>query len=88
LASKPAESPVPPPKASLPTFDTFLRTVVKGETDAESEKRFCAFLRSKFPEPEADELMARLSKEGFKDIGTWLETAREYREWCKSEKSD
>jgi hypothetical protein len=86
LASKSAESPVPPPKASLPTFDTFLRTVVKGETSADSEKRFGAFLRSKYPEPEADDLMAKLSKEGFKDIGTWLETAREYRDWCKSEK--
>lgn len=88
LASKPAESPMPPPKASLPTFDTFLRTVVKGETNVDSEKRFCAFLRSKFPEPEADEQMAKLSKEGFKDIGSWLETAREYRDWCKSEKSN
>jgi hypothetical protein len=86
-ASTPAESPVPPPKAALPTFDTFLRTVVKGDSDADSEKRFCAFLRSKFPEPQADELMARLSKEGFKDIGSWLETAREYRDWRKSEKS-
>ncbi|MGO8837595.1 MAG: hypothetical protein ACLQAH_16490 [Limisphaerales bacterium] len=86
LAGKPAESPMPPPKASLPTFDTFLRTVVKGETNADSEKRFCAFLRSKFPEPEADEQMAKLSKEGFKDIGSWLETARQYRDWCKSEK--
>src|SRR5208337_930324 len=27
LASKSAESPIPPPKTSLPTFDTFLRTV-------------------------------------------------------------
>ena len=85
-AGKPAESPVPP-KTSLPTFDTFLRTVVKGETNADSEKRFCAFLRSKFPEPEADEQMARLNKEGFKDIGSWLATTREYRDWCKSEKS-
>jgi hypothetical protein len=88
LASTPAETPVPPPKTSLPTFDTFLRTVIKGETNADSEKRFCAFLRSKFPEPEADELMAKLSKGGFKDIGSWLETAREYRDWCKSEKSN
>ncbi len=86
LASKSAESPLPPPKTSLPTFDTFLRTVVKGETNADSEKRFCAFLRSKFPEPEADDQMAKLSKQGFKDIGSWLETAREYRDWCKSEK--
>ena len=88
LASKSAESPLPPPKTSLPTFDTFLRTVVKGETNADSEKRFCAFLRSKFPEPEADEQMARLNKEGFKDIGSWLATTREYRDWCKSEKSN
>jgi hypothetical protein len=87
LAIKPAEHPIPPPKTSLPTFDTFLRTVVKGETNADSEKRFCAFLRSKFPEPEADEQMARLSKEGFKDVGSWLETTREYRDWCKSEQS-
>jgi hypothetical protein len=88
LASKSAESPIPPPKTPLPTFDTFLRTVVKGETNADSEKRFCAFLRSKFPEPEADDQMAKLSKEGFKDIGSWLETTREYRDWCKSEKSN
>ncbi len=86
LASKPAERPIPPPKTSLPTFDTFLRTVVKGETDADSEKKFCAFLRSKYPEPEADEQMAMLSKQGFKDVGSWLETTREYRDWCKSEK--
>ena len=85
-ATPSAESPVPSPKASLPTFDTFLRTVVKGETIADSEKRFCAFLRSKFPEPEADELMAKLSQEGFKNINLWLEAAREYRDWCKSEK--
>ena len=88
LAGQPAGSPLPSPKTSLPTFDTFLRTVVKGETNADSEKRFCAFLRSKFPEPEADELMARFSKEGFKDIASWLATTREYREWCKSEKSN
>jgi hypothetical protein len=87
LAVKPAEHPAPPPKTSLPTFDTFLRTVVKGETNEDSEKRFCAFLRSKYPEPEADEQMARLSQEGFKDVGSWLETTREYRDWCKSEKS-
>jgi hypothetical protein len=86
LAGKSAETPVTPSKTSLPTFDTFLRTVVKGETIADSEKRFCAFLRSKFPEPEADELMAKLSKEGFKDVSLWLETTREYRDWCKSEK--
>ena len=91
-ARKPAESPAqppppPPPKTSLPTFETFLRTVVKGETDADSEKKFGAYLRSKFPEPQADELMARLSKEGFKDVNSWLEIAREYREWSKSEKS-
>jgi len=86
LASKPAESPIPSPKTSLPTFDTFLRTVVKGETNADSEKRFCAFLRSKFPEQEADDQMAKLSKEGFKDLGSWLETTREYRDWRKSEK--
>ncbi len=86
LAGKPAESPLPPPKTSLPTFDTFLRTVVKGETSADSEKRFCAFLRSKFPEPEADGQLAKLSKEGFKDIGSWLETTRDYRDWCKSQK--
>ncbi len=84
--SKSAESAVSPPKTSLPTFDTFLRTVVKGETNADSEKRFCAFLRSKFPEPEADNQMAMLSKEGFKDIGSWLETTREFRDWCKSQK--
>jgi hypothetical protein len=90
VAGKSAEStaPPPPPKASLPTFDAFLRTVVKGETSADSEKRFCAFLRSKFPEPEADEQMAKLSKEGFKDIGSWLQISREYRDWCKSEKSN
>jgi hypothetical protein len=86
LAGKSAASPLLPPKASLPTFDTFLSTVVKGETNADSEKRFCAFLRSKFPEPEADERMAKLSKEGFKDIGSWLQISREYRDWCKSEK--
>ncbi len=86
LATQSAESPPPPPKTSLPTFDTFLRTVVKGETNADSEKKFCTFLRSKFSEPEADEQMARLRKEGFKDIGSWLETTREYRDWCKSEK--
>jgi hypothetical protein len=85
-ASQPAANPVPPPKSSLPTFDTFLRTVVKGETDADSEKRFHAFLRSKFPEPEADTLMAELSKGGFKNVNSWLETTREYRDWCKSEK--
>lgn len=88
LASKPAESPVPPPKISLPTFDTFLSTVVKGETNADAERKFCSFLRSKFPEPEADDQMAKLRKEGFKDLGSWLETAREYRDWCKSEKSN
>jgi hypothetical protein len=87
LAGKAAESPLAPPKTSLPTFDTFLRTVVKGETNADSEKRFCAFLRSKFPEPEAEDQMAKLRKEGFKDLGSWLETAREYRDWWKSEKS-
>ena len=87
LESKSAESPIPPPKTALPTFDTFLRTVVKGETNADSEKRFCAFLRSKFPEPEADDQMAKLSQAGFKDIGSWLETTREYRDWCKSQKS-
>jgi len=86
-ASQPAASPVPPLKTSLPTFDTFLRTVVKGETDADSEKRFRAFLRTKFPESEADELMAELSKNGFKNVNSWLETTREYRDWCKSEKS-
>jgi hypothetical protein len=88
LAGKSAEKPVPLPKTSLPTFDTFLRTVVKGETNADSERKFCAFLRSKFPEPEADELMSRLSKDGFKDVGSWLETTREYRDWCKSQKSN
>ena len=88
LAGKSVETPVPPPKTALPTFDTFLRTVVKGETIADSERKFCAFLRSKFPEPEADELMAKLSKEGFKDVSLWLETTREYRDWCKSEKSN
>ncbi|HTY86643.1 MAG TPA: hypothetical protein VMB80_04195 [Candidatus Acidoferrum sp.] len=100
LVSQPAESPVPPagkpaesaapppPKTSLPTFETFLRTVVKGESDADSEKRFGAFLRSKYPESEADELMAKLSQEGFKDVGSWLETSREYRDWSKSEKSN
>jgi hypothetical protein len=87
-ASQPAANPVPPPKSSLPTFDTFLRTVVKGETDADSEKRFHAFLRSKLPEPAADEQMAMLSKHGFKDVNSWLETTREYRDWCKSEKFD
>jgi hypothetical protein len=85
-ASQPVAGPVPSPKTSLPTFDTFLRTVVKGESDADSEKRFRAFLRSKFPEPEADELMAKLSKEGFKNVSSWLETTREYRDWCKLEK--
>jgi len=85
-AGKPAEAPMPSPKTALPTFETFLRTVVKGETDADSEKRFCAFLRSKFPESEADARLASLSKEGFKDLGSWLETSREYRDWCKSEK--
>ena len=88
VASQPAASPVPPPKTSLPTFDTFLRTVVKGETDADSEKRFRAFLCSKFPEPEADALMAELSKGGFKNVNSWLETTREYREWCKSAKAN
>ena len=97
-ASKPAESTLPasqpvassvlPPKTSLPTFDTFLRTVVKGETDADSEKIFRAFLRSKFPEPEADALMAELNKGGFKNVNSWLETTREYRDWCKSQKSN
>jgi hypothetical protein len=86
--NQPAASPVPSPKTALPTFDTFLRTVVKGETDADSEKRFHAFLRSKFPEPEADEQMAQLSQQGFKDIASWLETTREYRDWSKSEKSN
>ena len=83
-----AQSPPPPPKTALPTFATFLRTVVKGETDADSEERFRAFLRSKFPEPQADELMAKLSKDGFKNVSSWLETTREYRDWCKSEKSN
>jgi hypothetical protein len=81
-----AQSPPPPPKTALPTFATFLRTVVKGETDADSEERFRAFLRSKFPEPQADELMAELSKDGFKNVSSWLATTREYRDWCKSEK--
>jgi len=86
-AGKPAESAAPPPpKTSLPTFETFLRTVVKGETDADSEKKFGAFLRSKYPESKVDELMAKLSQEGFKDVGSWLETSREYRDWSKSEK--
>ena len=84
---KPAETAgAPAPKTALPTFETFLRTVVKGETDAESENRFRAFLRSKFPESEAEEQMTRFSTEGFKDIGTWLKISREYRDWCRSEK--
>ena len=85
-AGKPAESPAPPPKTALPTFETFLRSVVKGETDADSERRFRDFLRSKLPEPEADEQLARLQQEGFKNISSWLETAREYRDWSKPEK--
>jgi len=85
-AGQSAASPLPPPKNSLPTFETFLRTVVKGETDADSENKFRAFLRSKLPEPAADEQLAQLTREGFKNIGIWLETAREYREWSKSEK--
>jgi len=83
---KSAETHSSAPKTSLPTFDTFLQTVVKGENDDESKKRFHAFLCSKFPEPEADEQMARLGKEGFKDIGTWLKTSRDYRDWCKADR--
>ena len=76
------------PPAFPKTLDAFLHLVVKGETTADSTKRFRDFLRNNSAtEDEADKRMAKLRDEGFRDAESWQATALEYRNWWESHES-
>ncbi len=79
---------LPPPPQDQPTFEQFLKLVVRAKTPADSTKRFRDYLRHNVSEGEAMSRIAELKGVGFGDVFAWLDEAGAYLDWWRGQRSE